>query len=198
MLIAFYVFIGIVLPALSQAQNLVPNPGFEQLIRCPQNFSTLRENFDLPGWSSASNGTPDHFHSCSWNEAGVPGNWAGYSTANSGHGYAGIYLWMGPNSQNNYREYIQCELIESLQSGVRYRIMFHYKLATNSVFAVNRIGFLISQEKLNYSHDQVIDLMPTFSIEKDSAVTSKTGIWESASMEYLAQGGERFLTIGNF
>lgn len=195
---AVYTFIIILLAVLSHAQNLVPNSGFEQLIRCPQNFSAIREDFNLPGWSSASNGTPDHFHSCSWNEAGVPGNWAGHSTANSGNGYAGIYLWMGPNSQNNYREYIQCELIESLQPGVRYRIVFHYKLATHSVFAVNRIGLLVTQDKLNYSHDQVISLVPTLSIEKDTAVTTQTGSWESASMDYIAHGGERYLTIGNF
>lgn len=180
------------------AQNLVPNPSFEELIRCPHSFSTDRKDFIVPGWVSATRGTPDQFHACSWGEADVPYNWAGSSNAKTGKGYVGIYVWMSRTDDNNYREYIQCELAEPLRSGARYRVEFYYKLASYAVYAANRIGLHLSSEQLMYDHDQLIDVVPILSVETDSAITSKTGSWEHAVMEFKATGGERFVTIGNF
>ncbi len=178
------------------AQNLVPNPSFEELIRCPHSFSTDKNDFLIPGWTSPTKGTPDQFHACSWGEADVPYNWAGSSNAKTGKGYVGIYVWM--QGANNYREYIQCELAEPLQAGVRYRVEFFYKLASNSVYSVNRIGLVLTQERIRHTHDQVVDVVPTLSVEKDSAVVKATGSWKYAAMEYVATGGELYLTLGNF
>lgn len=189
---------GCLLSFSGWTQNLVPNPSFEELIRCPHSFSTDRKDFQVPGWVSATRGTPDLFHGCSWGEADVPYNWAGSSNAKTGKGYAGIYVWMRNNDAKNYREYIQCELAEPLRSGARYRVEFYYKLASYAVYATNRIGLHLSVEKLSYNHDQLIEVVPTLSIEADSAITMATGSWEHAVMEYTAQGGERFVTIGNF
>lgn len=180
------------------AQNLVPNPSFEELIRCPHSFSTDRKDFIVPGWISATRGTPDHFHGCSWGEADVPYNWAGSSNAKTGKGYVGIYVWMSRSDGSNYREYIQCELAEPLLSGARYRVEFYYKLASYAVYAANRIGLHLSVEQLSYDHDQLIDVVPLLSIKADSAITLATGSWEHAVMEFKAAGGERFVTIGNF
>lgn len=180
------------------AQNLVPNPSFEELIRCPHSFSTDRNDFIVPGWFSATKGTPDQFHACSWGEADVPYNWAGSSNAKTGKGYVGIYTWMKRDDDNHYREYIESELAEPLREGTRYRLEFYFKLSSYSVYAVNRIGMLLSSERLTYDHDQVIALPPTLSIENDSSITNITGGWEKATIDYVAQGGESFVTIGNF
>lgn len=178
------------------SQNLVPNPSFEELIRCPHSFSTTRNDFMVPGWTSPTKGTPDLFHACSWGEADVPYNWAGSSNAKTGKGYAGIYVWMSTGS--NYREYIQCEMAEPLMANVRYRISFFFKLASNSVYTINRMGLALTTEKIEFNHDRVIDLVPTLSVEKDTALDMATGSWEEALLEYTATGGERYLTIGNF
>lgn len=180
------------------AQNLVPNPGFEELIRCPHSFSTDRKDFVVPGWSSPTRGTPDLFHGCSWGEADVPYNWAGSSNAHSGKGYAGIYVWSLRDDAMNYREYIQCELAEPLKAGRPYRVEFHYKLSSHSVYSANRIGLALANQLVNLEHDQVIDMQPIVSIEKDSAFTKDTGSWELASTEFKAVGGEQYLIIGNF
>jgi outer membrane protein OmpA-like peptidoglycan-associated protein len=180
------------------AQNLVPNPGFEELLYCPHSFSTDRKDFKAPGWNSPTRGTPDLFHACSWGEADVPYNWAGSSNAHSGKGYAGIYVWSHPNESRNYREYIQCRLAEPLQAGKSYRLEFYFKLASNSVYAANRIGLALSNEEVNLSHDQVIDRVPVLSVEKDTAITVTTGSWELAAAEVVAAGGEQYLIIGNF
>ncbi|MDH4058879.1 MAG: OmpA family protein [Cyclobacteriaceae bacterium] len=179
-------------------QNLVPNPSFEELIRCPHSFSADRSDFIVPGWFSATKGTPDQFHTCSWTEADVPYNWAGSSNAKTGKGYVGIYAWMKRDDENHYREYIECELAEPLRAGKRYRLEFYFKLASYSVYSANRIGMLLSTDRIILDHDQVISIAPTLSIENDSSITESTGGWEHAVMEYSAQGGELFVTIGNF
>src|SRR5256885_980665 len=66
------------------AQNLVPNPGFEQYKNCPYSFSTNPNDFGPTGWSSATTGTPDYYNRCSIGENGVPHNWAGVSHSHSG------------------------------------------------------------------------------------------------------------------
>jgi|APTNR8051073442_1049403.scaffolds.fasta_scaffold00005_320 outer membrane protein OmpA-like peptidoglycan-associated protein len=180
------------------AQNLVPNPSFEELTRCPNSFSTDKNDFIVPGWESPTKGTPDHFHGCSWGEADVPFNWAGSANAHSGKGYAGMYVWNKRDDDKSYREYIQCELAEPLVEGDVYKLEFYYKLASHAVYVINRIGLVVTTTRLSYSHDQVIDIIPTLSVELDSAVTTTTGSWEHAMVEYKAAGGERYLTIGNF
>jgi OmpA-OmpF porin, OOP family len=180
------------------AQNLVPNPSFEEIVRCPNSFSTDKKDFIVPGWESPTNGTPDHFHACSWGEADVPFNWAGSSNAHTGKGYAGVYLWNKRDDNKHYREYIQCELAESLTAGEEYILEFYFKLATNSVYACNRIGLILTPTPVQYAHDQVIDIAPVLSIEKDTSMTTSTGSWEHAVTRYKATGGERYLTIGNF
>ena len=192
---------AIVIPILFSvcvsAQNLVPNPGFEELSRCPHSFSTDKKDFIVPGWDSPTIGTPDHFHACSWGEADVPFNWAGSANAHSGKGYAGIYVW-STDPDRNYREYLQCELAEPLQKDAYYVLQFYYKLASNSVYAINRFALALANEPVNLSHDKLIEMKPVISIENDSSIIDKTGGWERAKQVYRAKGGERFVIIGNF
>lgn len=177
------------------SQNLVPNPGFEEFTQCPWGFSTNRKDFRIHGWESPTSGTPDHFNSCSTGDSDVPVNWAGNSNAHSGKGYAGVYVW---TTGQNYREYLQGELAEPLRAGEKYIVAFYFKLANYSVYAVNRIGLAFSTERINVTHDRVLEIVPALSVEKDTAMTEATGSWEQARMEYVAKGGERFVVIGNF
>jgi outer membrane protein OmpA-like peptidoglycan-associated protein len=176
----------------------VPNPGFEEIIRCPHSFTTDKRDFIVPGWESPTNGTPDHFHVCSWGEADVPFNWAGSSNAHAGKAYAGLYLWNNRTDDKNYREYIQCELAEPMLKGEKYLLEFFFKLAPHSVYACNRIGMALSDKRIEVQHDQVLSLPPAISVVMDTSVTKTTGSWERASVEYEAVGGEQYLIIGNF
>jgi OmpA-OmpF porin, OOP family len=196
-LIPFIVFAGLALGDVkSAAQNLVPNPSFEEYDACPGDFSQASHEFKVRHWHSANLGTPDNFNDCSIGEADVPHNWAGVSDAYEGKGYVGIYLWM--NKENNYREYLQCKLIQPLLKDSLYEIEFHYKLSSYSKYSIDRIGLMLTDSIINVRHDQVISAQPTISIIQDSALTKETGYWEIARKEYRAKGGEQFVTIGNF
>ncbi len=187
-------YLGVV-PVFSFAQNLVPNPSFEQSSQCPGNFSESAHEFRVTHWTSANSGTPDHYHSCSEGDADVPYNWAGVSEAYDGRGYVGIYLWM---KDKPYREYLQCRLTEPLVKDSTYQIQFFYKLSSYSKYSIDRIGLLVHDSILREKHDYVVTRKPTLSVLQEAALTPKTGLWEHASMMYTATGSEKFLTIGNF
>lgn len=181
----------------TQAQNLVVNPSFEDHLRCPNNFSTSSKDFVVPGWKSANSGTPDYFHQCSWGDCDVPFNWAGESNAHSGFAYTGIYVWNRPSSKpRSYREYIQGELKEAMKSGKRYHIEFYFKLASYSVYTVDRIGLLLTDSAFTMTGDQTVPKNPTLSLIRSEPFT-KNG-WDIAEINYVAKGGEKYLTIGNF
>ena len=182
--------VGVVLGIFnhSVAQNLVMNPSFEEHYRCPTNFSTSSRDFVLPGWRSVNVGTPDYYHRCSMGDCDVPFNWAGESNAHGGYGYTGIYLWNRPTSKpRSYREYIQGELTEPLKKDKRYRIEFYFKLASYSVYTVDRIGLLLSDSSFSFPGDQVISQPPTLSLIRNEPFM-RSG-WELAEMEYVAKGG---------
>lgn len=194
-----YFFLPIVLWLIApfvSAQNLVPNPSFEEYDDCPGDFSQSSKEFKVRYWQSANLGTPDNFNNCSLGEADVPHNWAGVSMAYQGKGYAGIYLWM--NSKNNYREYLQSKLNQSMLKDSLYEIEFHFKLSSYSKYSIDRIGLMLTDSLITVKHDQVISAQPTISIIQDSALTKETGYWETARQVYRAKGGEQFVTIGNF
>lgn len=188
--VAFFIFI----PFFAGAQSLVANGGFEEYYRCPASFSTTSRDYFLPGWNSPNKGTPDHYHQCSWGDNDVPFNWAGQSNAHSGMGYSGIYTWS--DNGKNYREYVQCELVKPLEKGARYRVEFHFKLSSYSVFATDRMGLIFSDSVLNRADDKVIKRTPVVLKMNNNGFRGEA--WESASMEYTARGGERSMVIGNF
>jgi outer membrane protein OmpA-like peptidoglycan-associated protein len=178
------------------AQNLVPNPGFEEFKFCPGGYSERPEEFHVKDWYPANPGTPDHFNSCSHGEADVPHNWAGVSDAFEGHGYVGLYAWM--NIDINYREFVQCKLISPLIKDSLYVFRFHYKLSSYSKFSIDRIGVLLTDSMVSWKRDRAPNISPTFHALRDSALTEHTGSWETGSWEFRASGGEQFVTIGNF
>lgn len=185
-----------------QAQNLVPNPGFEEFVNCPGSLSHSPAEFNIPYWKGIGLATPDYFNACGKGEADVPYNWAGVSDAFDGKGFAGVYAYMNTADTNrylnNYREYVQTTLLQPLIKDSSYILEFHYKLSSYSMYSIDRMGMLLTDTALNIKHDHALNIEPTLSVVQDSALTRTTGLWETARMDYKAKGGERFLVIGNF
>ncbi|MBL7857753.1 MAG: OmpA family protein [Cyclobacteriaceae bacterium] len=180
------------------AQNLVPNSGFEEFTACPGGHTQSPNEFRVKAWSSGSQGTPDHFHTCSVGEADVPHNWAGVSDAFEGNGYAGIYVWSRDRMGNSYREYLHTRLLSPLIPDSTYSIEFRYKLSSYSMLAADRIGLLLTDSVVKSSSFRPFHIVPTLNVVKDSSLTNKTGLWELARGEYKAKGGEEYIVIGNF
>ncbi|HRE67871.1 MAG TPA: OmpA family protein [Cyclobacteriaceae bacterium] len=181
----------------SFAQNLVRNPGFEQYYKCPGSYSSNSTGEIAPGWTSPSTGTPDMFHMCSTGEAGVPTNWAGHSKAYVGSGYAGIYVFLIRHNKD-YREYLQAELITPLEADAEYHVEFYFKLSSNSKYAIDRIGFLLSDSNYLMKDDGTFPVAATYERINRTINTRSAGLWTRFAFTHLAKGGEKYLTIGNF
>ncbi len=176
------------------AQNLVPNPGFEEYFRCPGSYNYSASGKVAPGWFSPTSGTPDLYNECSKGDVGVPTNWAGNSKPYSGKGYAGIYCYL---KGKGYREYLQTKLIEPLREGVEYYVEYWFRLSSNSKYSIDRIGLMLSDSARWQTHDNPLG-KPTYEYQMQGAYTRSTGIWNKCRFFYKAKGGEQYLTIGNF
>jgi OOP family OmpA-OmpF porin len=87
-----------------KAQNLVPNPSFEDYNNCPSSisngypiaYSPAYHNFPTAlYWVTPLITTPDYFNICDTTKQGhgVPDNSAGFQIPHSGNAYAGMGIW---------------------------------------------------------------------------------------------------------
>lgn len=188
-------FLAIVQQAV--AQNLVSNSGFEKHDKCPGSFNYSSKGELAPGWFSPTTGTPDMFHSCSIGDAGVPTNWAGYSKAYTGSGYAGLYAYI-VRGYKTYREYLQSQLQVPLEAGAKYQVEFYFKLSSNSKYSIDRIGFLLTDSTYSIKNDEVFPAPATYERTNREIYNRGTGLWTRFSYVHIANGGEKYLIIGNF
>lgn len=182
------------IPIQTQAQNLVPNPSFEEYDTCPDNAGQI---IKASMWSSATLGSPDYYNTCSsqvWSS--LPSNSYGYQNARTGNGYSGIYTYV--SSGGNYREYIHIMLNDSLRRNKRYLVQFYASIADSVSYACNELGIFFSEEQLNYPLLQGnLPLLPQLNNDTFNILTDAEG-WTLISDTIVANGGENYLTLGNF
>jgi outer membrane protein OmpA-like peptidoglycan-associated protein len=179
-----------------ESPNLVKNPDFEQYDECPDKHTEedLSSAF-LPGWTRPSGTAPDYFNRCSPSTVRVPKNFAGESEPKSGDGYIGAIL---SGSETQYREYVQGELTEPMQSGKQYCVTFHYKLASYSKFAVDQLSLYFSEERV-FDNSIKQDLPFNPQINNTSGLfLDNINAWEQMCRVHVAKGGEKYFIIGNF
>lgn len=191
--------------------NMVYNPSFEEYIRCPQKIEAMGVMTDVEAWWQPTKGSSDYFNACGSRDCAVPRNKMGNQIAYNGQAYCGIYC-----SQASYREYLQTQLKQPLKAGHRYRVSFWVSLADKSPHAIATIGALFTRDMIadTTSWDILMEretpenegaehisiatyLQPQVVNNKDS-ILANSKIWQEVVGEFVAEGGEQFLTIGNF
>ncbi|NER17547.1 OmpA family protein [Spongiivirga citrea] len=197
-------YIKIFIPIFSiQAfsQNLVLNPSFENTKRCTELISNFSHN--VTNWSTPTFGTTDLFNSCEKGTVGIPYNYNGMQKPKAGKNYAGFYL----HSDENYREYVQVKLSKKLEKDKKYRISFYISLAEKSDFAIKNIDFMLTENELKttiwreLSERQLMKQdIKDFSFHKieNNRFYDNDSDWTLISKDFIANGNEQFLTIGNF
>lgn len=171
----------------AHTQNLVPNWSFEDVNTCPTVPSNI---YETDFWFS-NYPSPDFYHECGDPYMDVPSNSAGYQEASTGSAYTGAYAW----PQN---EFIQVELTDFLIAGHVYEGSFTVNLIDNAQYALDNIGMYLSATD-NTATNASNELLVTPQIVSGSGgpITS-TVSWETISGTFIADGTERFLTIGRF
>lgn len=182
------------------SQNLIPNPGFDNLSQCPTGFSQI--GLATP-WVTANNGTPDVFNECSIDpDIRVPN--AGryldsHQVQRSGTGYAGIYIYSSANWIGN--ECIETPLSKPLVKGKEYYIEFYVSpdLTPSTLWCyTDAIGMALS-DTFVYNDIMPHESMPlTPIIENPPVLITDSVAWTRINGCYKAKGGEQYAIIGNF
>jgi hypothetical protein len=180
--------------------NLVPNGSFESYYSCPNGDNiNIITNWFQPNQAGNSS---DAFNACN-NVTnlylGVPFNFS-YQFPKTGNGYAGICMFFDSTSSNidKWREYIEVGLTDTLKPGKKYCVRFYTNKGNVSSYAVKNIQAVLTNDSLLYSDlnfGYIGSEVPM--IEPDSIITDTLN-WTVIESTYIANGGERFFTIGNF
>ena len=181
------------------AQNLVPNPSFEDTVACPFAYGQVDR---AAGWSSYGN-SPDYFHTCvpnpaPFNNPSISSNGFGFQDAATGNAYCGfLTYWMGsPESI----EYIGGQLSNPLTIGTKYYISMKVSLTLDTTFAelccaTSKIGILFSKKEYN---DTTLPPVNNFAHIYTNSIITDTVNWTTIAGSFIADSAYQYIIIGNF
>ena len=174
------------------SQNLAPNYSFETITACPTTFGGQGASLAIP-WVAPTLGTPDIFNACAMNgQMSVPDNFFGNQPALTGVGYCGFYCKL-PSTE--YREYLQAPLLQPLTAGAWYYVTF-YVSPSEYGCAVEHIGAYFSVTAPASNGTSALNVNPQ--VESNQGFLTDYDNWTMISGCFQANGGEAYVTIGNF
>ena len=191
-------------------ENLIFNPSFEEYYACPQKIEPYGYMSQAVAWWQPTGGSADYYNKCGSKQCNVPKNKLGIQMPHTGVGMVGIY-----SSKTDYREYIQTELKDYLKEGETYKLTFYVSLSEYSAGAVATLGGLFTKNRIEEKTRQMLTDKITIEYEKGVSQSISTYLkpqvvnhysnpiinvedWTKIEGEFIAEGGEKFLTIGNF
>ena len=213
-ILIFYCFIV----SYTDGQNLVPNASFENFNTCAPGegeFDTSGINFPgIQNWVSPCLFAPQTFAPCLGN---VPATiFYDYHAAHTGTAFTAITICSEYPTEigeyychlcHNCRSYVQVQLIQPLKKDTQYCIEFFVENAalssgTVSYFCSAKVGAYLSVNRpRNYNGGALNTLLRGIQPQIENASTNyicDTSNWQSVHGIFKAQGGEQWITIGNF
>ncbi len=180
-------------------QNLVPNPSFEEKWDCPiGNFNLMncKEWFSVfPANGDQFTNTisiPDYYNVCAGSCCSYT-NSLGFQFPHTGVAYSQILAYEQPNP--NARIYLECELKQVLEKDKIYKISFFASLCNKYKYYTNALGAYLSVIKIEKFDYWALEITP--SIMSQTKINDTLN-WVEIKGNYKAEGGEKFLIIGNF
>ena len=147
-------------------------------------------------WVAGTRALPDLYAKKAKNEKiTVPMNAYGDEEAKEGSNYAGILIFS--DKEKEPRSYLNARLKNPMLAGEHYCVKFHVSLADMSKYATNNIAALISKDSVASDIDLVLKHQPQI-INSTNRIFEKQWSWEPICRIYIAEGGEEYITIGNF
>lgn len=123
----------------------------------------------------------------------VPANLFGYSWAKDGVAYVGQVFY----AKGGYdKEYIYQHLAQPLQSGKVYCLSFYVSMADRFKYAIKSIGALFTNNLSPVTNGYEINATPQ--VVNQNIFITDTSNWVQIQGCFTANGGEQYITIGNF
>ena len=200
--ILFILFVFFVLNIQGQqilGTNLINNPSFEEYYSCPTFTAQLYKCKYWWGYST------EYFNACATinSNVSVPYSGAGFQYAHTGDAYAGAGIYSNANLWGDYREAIKTKLNDTLIVNKRYCTKLYISLAEysynsssniNTLF-LDSIGMLFTNDSIQ---DSTLPILSNGIRVQNDIFNIDTVSWSKISNTFIANGGEQYLTIGNF
>lgn len=186
--ISFVILILLYHIDLTVGQNLVPNPSFENHDTLPSYNTNLLSVSYCQDWRKPNLGTPDYLNNNYFSSTF-------FQAPRTGDGYVGFIgvNWNG----SGYREYLQARLLAPLVAGETYSVEFYLSLADYRHAWTDDFGVYFSCDSIDWPSTDSLPYVPQVENQQGNYVTDKNN-WVLISAMYLALGGEKYITIGNF
>ncbi len=189
-------------PFAAHAQNLVPNPGFEESDSCTFGLGLGA----LHDWYSASI-TPDHLQSCQpyGTANGLPMNMFTYQEPYDGNSCVGIFTYTPYDDGVEQREWIMAPLLEPLVPGQAYYCSFRANAAFGGNLlhptiwlASNHVGMLFTTYDRHSTHWDPLPAPLNYAHVSYPQILADTVGWTLVSGNFVADSAYSYLMIGNF
>lgn len=188
-------FLFLILTQIVSGQNLVPDPGFEiHDDTCTTNWPGLTH------WYNPNTATPDLWNMLDGCGDNIPALWADgveLPTPMEGNCYAGLFTSTNVQANSHTREYFYTQLTNPLESGTIYHIQFSVYRMLYYGHAIDRLGIAFTDYAPFFDTFEVIPLNPQIETYGE-VIQLDSSFWQTFEFYYTAQGGEEYLTIGNF
>lgn len=193
------------------AQNLVPNPSFENLERCPAPYGgwPIDLSRNVSHWYTANCGSPDLISNCGnstpvGTRTDAPNAlFFGVQHARTGTNYVDV-------GHYGFNDYIGTRLIEPLEANEAYQVKFYVSCADYVRYATDNIGLYFSTTEIKYQKLNGTSQANGMCLDGNHflytpQIRSTPGVfltdyenWVEVSGVYVASGGEEYITIGCF
>ncbi|MBS1581185.1 MAG: hypothetical protein JST66_03195 [Bacteroidetes bacterium] len=185
---------------LARAQNLVPNPGFEEYTECPSIYGEL---FKTNDWFAAFV-SPEYYNSCDTSDiVGVPNNMFGFQQPATGAAYTGIWSYSNGDPGFGLHEVMGVHLPQPLVVGQTYWASFKASWTSGYPFldamvkyASNNLGILLSMDSLSGEGDW-LPWPNRAHIHTEQIITDSIE-WTTIAGQFVADSAYRYLYVGNF
>ena len=171
----YFLFIFLLFPLLSSAQNLLVNGSFEDENICTE----YHEPCAPEGWFGNTGGFKNYF-------------------VDSGSAYSGShYLAIeAGRTRNKYqRSYTRTQLLCDLRPGNKYRIQFFLKAPTN---ILDSIGIYFTNTDFLFDKNFLYTINPAAYVIDENKPEPNNHGWQKINFTYTAKGNEKYMTIANF
>jgi len=180
------------------SQNLILNPSFEDSNNCPAKTGSF--HLDVKDWEIPTEGSTDYFSTCS-KKMSTKHNFNGRQEVYDGNAFVGFYMF----APDDYREYITAKLSEPLQKDKKYIVSFMVSLADKAGLSVSSFEMVFTKELLKLDTNKNILLSSiedrsgyNFVNSPPTAFYSNKKEWTRVTAEFIANGTEKYMMLGNF
>lgn len=179
--------------AFGQDDNLIDNGSFEASTGKPKKLGAISM---ATGWMNPTGQSADFFiPAVKIADISTPDNFYGKEEAHDGRNYAGIVAYSYNDKMP--RTYLMTKLLQPLKKGQKYCVTFQVSLAEASKYSTNAIGANFSKKP--YASEAKSSIIETTHIKRsDNKVLSGFYGWDKVCGVFTAEGGEKYITLGNF